>query len=223
MALHLNFYHEIHKQAEREARDPVKIGGLVALVVAIIAVGWYFYRMSEVSTVDGQRNSLLATWRTVEPELKKAEAGKDAVLARQKSNKLLIERLRGRFYWAPVLERLVDCTGLNVQLVSVSGELTEEGDAKSVNLSLKGVAAGEQPRTAAENFRRTLQEKFTAAYGSATALFDANSLEDEAETVNLNGQTLSTAAFRIRVKFAVGAPAPSASPVASPASKARSK
>ncbi len=219
MALHLNFYHEVHKKAEREARDPFKIAGLVALVIGIMATMWYFYRMAEVSKLEGQRRSLQSTWASVEPDLKQVEANKEAVLARQKSNKLLIERLQGRFYWAPVLERLVDSTGSNVQLLSVAGDLTEQGDVKSISLSLKGVAAGEQARTAAEAFRKTLQEKFTDAYGSASAVFDANSLEDEAETVNLNGQTLGMAAFRIRVKFAVASPSTSPSPAASPAHK----
>ncbi|XHR26945.1 MAG: hypothetical protein ACFUZC_13445 [Chthoniobacteraceae bacterium] len=221
MALHLNFYHEIHKQAVREARDPFKIAGLVALIIGIMATGWYFYRMSAVSKLEGQRQSLQAAWAKVEPDLKRAESTKAAVVARQKSNKLLIERLRGRFYWAPVLERLVDCTGPNVQLLSVAGELTEPENVKSISLSLKGVAAGEQARTAAEAFRKTLQEKLTVAYGSANAVFDSNSLEDAAETVNLNGQTLGMATFRIRVKFNIAAPAASPSPA--PSSKGAAK
>jgi hypothetical protein len=221
MALHLNFYHEIHKQAESEARYPFKIAGLVGLIIVILMVGWYFFRMSEVSKIEGQRRSLAATWGTVEPDLKKAEASKESVLARQKSNKLMVERLKGRFYWAPVLEHLVDSTGPNVQLLSVAGELTDLDGVKTVSLSLKGVAAGEQPRTAAEAFRKAVQKKFSSAYGSATALFDSNSLEDAAETVNLNGQTLATAAFRIRVKFTIAGPAGSPSPA--PASKGAAK
>lgn len=206
MLLHLNLYHEIHRQAERERRDPFKIAMLAGLLIVILMIGWYFHRYAAVSSVQRQCDTLRATWTGLEPELKKAEASKENVLARQKIHRVLLDYLRGRFYWGPVMGQIAEITPVNVQLISITGDLVEKDGAKNVTLYFKGVAAGDQPRTAAEQFRKALQEKFASAYGSASALFDANSLEEDAETVTLNGQTLGTAAFRIGVKFTVATP-----------------
>ena len=72
---------------------------------------------------------------------------------------------------------------------------------KTINVLLRGVAAGAQPRTAAEDFRRSLQERLAGKYNEVSVIFDANSLEDGADTVALEGQTLATATYRIRVQF----------------------
>lgn len=208
MALHLNFYHEIHRQSERERRDPVKIAGLVALLLVILMVGWYFYRYSEFSALQRKQRAVEVVWSKLEPEMKAAEGSKEALLARQKTNQFLVHRLHGRFYWATLLERLAAVTPVNVQIVTFAGDLEEDKEGKkTVNLLIKGIAAGEQPRTEAESFRRLLQEKLAMVYSGVSAVFDANSLEDGSETVLLHGQTLSTATFRIRVQFSVAAPA----------------
>ncbi len=212
MALHLNLYHEIHRMAERERRNPFKIAMLAGLLIVIGMTGWYFRRYAAVSGVQNQARGLRGTWSALEPELKKAETSKEDLLARQKAQKTLVDYLRGRFYWGPVLGTVAEVTPLNVQLTSLTGELVEKDGAKNVTLNFKGIAAGAQPRTAAEGFRKALQEKFSLAYGGAVALFDANSLEDGAETVTLNGQTLGTATFRISVKFAAAAPTPTPAP-----------
>lgn len=219
MALHLNLYHEIHRQAERERRDPFKIAMLLGVIVVIFMSGWYFRRHGAVSALQRQARALQSTWGAVEPELKKSETSKESALARQKAHRTLVEYLRGRFYWGPVLGQIADVTPANVQLVSVSGELQEKDGKKNLSLYFKGIAAGDQPRTAAEEFRKALQEKFAAVYGDASALFDANSLEDAAETVTVNGQTLGTATFRINVKFSVAAPSPPPAPAAKKANR----
>jgi Tfp pilus assembly protein PilN len=213
MALHLNLYHEIHKQSERERRDPFKIAGLVALLVAIVLVLGYFYRYSTVSSLERKRRELNAAWSQLEPEMKAAETNKEVLLARQKSNQVLMDRLQGRFYWAPFLEKFAAATPPNVQIVTLTGEVEDEKDnKKTVSVLMKGVAAGEQPRTAAEAFRRSLQEKLGAVYGEVTAVFDANSLEDGAETVQFNGKMLGTATFRIRVQFTAASSAAGGTP-----------
>jgi len=58
MALHLNLYHEIHRQAERERRDPVKLAGLAGVVFLVFLVFWYSYRLSVVRGVENKRNTL---------------------------------------------------------------------------------------------------------------------------------------------------------------------
>lgn len=212
MALHLNLFHEIHRQSERERRDPVKIAGLVGLLVMLCMVLWYFQRYSAVGALERQRRNVEANWNKLEPEMKAAAGNKEALLLRQKTNHILIDRLQGRFYWAPLLEKVASATSNLVQIVTLSGELEEDKEGKkTIRLLVRGIAASELPRTEAEAFRRTLQETLAKTYGDVSALFDANSLEDGTESVIVKGQSLPTATFRIRLQFTVAAPQPPAS------------
>lgn len=200
MALHLNLFHEIHKQAERERRDPVKLAALAALAVATALVIWYFCRLSAVGGVERHCNELRSTWASLEPKMKTAQENEPKLLAQQKSNAALVERIQGRFYWAPFLEKFAALTPLSVQVVSLTCDV-EAKPPRTPSVLVKGVAAGAQPRTAAEAYRRALQEGLSKSYGEVSAVFDANSLEDGAETVLLEGQTLGTATFRIRINL----------------------
>lgn len=200
MALHLNLFHEIHKQAERERRDPVKLAVLAGLAVVVLLVVWYFLRLSTVSGIERTRNGLRATWATLEPQMKAAAENEPKLVARQKSNEALIQRIQGRFYWASFLEKFASLTPPPIQVVSLVGDL-EEKQPRTVSVLVKGVAAGMQPRTVAEDYRRSLQEGLSKRYGPVAAVFDANSLEDGVDTAVLNGQTLPTATFRIRINL----------------------
>lgn len=212
MALHINLYHEIHKHAEMERRDPVKLASLGLLVAMILLVGWYFYRSSAVRGIERRRADLQAQWAKVEPQLKDALEKEPQLLTRQKSNQALVERLHGRFYWAPLLARFQALVPENVQIVSITGELepAPDGGRGTVSLLLKGMAAGALPRAAAEEFRQGLQAGLAPEYSGVTAVFDANSLEDGLEVIALNGQNLPTANFRIKVAFKQPASAPGA-------------
>ncbi|MDD5350692.1 MAG: hypothetical protein PHQ12_10825 [Chthoniobacteraceae bacterium] len=202
MAFHLNFYHEIHKQEERNRRDPVKLAWLGGLVLVICMALWYFYRLSEVSAVEARRNEVRRTWASLEPQGKDATGEEARLLALQKSNEELIARLHGRFYWAPFLEKLAAATPPFVQIVSLTGDLEAGRDKKQmVTVVVRGLSAGAQPRTAAEAYRRSLQESLGGIGTDISVVFDGNSLEDGAETVQFDGQALATASFRLRVQF----------------------
>jgi len=205
MALHLNLYHEIHKQAERERRDPVKLAGLAAVIVVVFLVLWFSYRLSAVTAVERKRNELQTNWKSLEPQMNAAGEKEIRALAQQKSNQALFERIHERFYWAPLLETFATTTPANIQIVSLAGDAGASKENKENNKAImvlvRGVAAGLQPRTAAEDYRRTLQERLAALYSEVSVVFDANSLEDGTETVTLEGQMVATATFRIRVQF----------------------
>ena len=201
MALHLNLYREIHRQAARERRNPVKLAALAGLVFLLFLVLWYVYRLNTVSSLERKRADMQHTWVTLEPKMKEAVESEPALLAQQKSNQMLVEWVHQRFYWGPFLEKLVEVTPSNVQIVTLMGTVDPNKEKKTVDVLVKGVAAGVQPRTSAEEYRRSLQEGFAQVYGEVTAAFDANSLEDSPDTVQLDGQTLNTATFRIRLQL----------------------
>jgi len=202
MALHLNLYHEIHKQAQRERRDPVKLAWLLAVMVLVFLVMWFSYRLSTVNAVERKRNELQTTWSSLEPQMNAAGENETRSLAQQKSNQALMERIHERFYWAPLLETLAETTPSHIQIVSLTGDTgAGKENKKGIMLLVRGVAAGSQPRTAAEDYRRTLQDRLALVYSEVSAMFDANSLEDGTETVTVGGQTMATATFCIRVQF----------------------
>ena len=202
MALHLNLYHEIHRQAQRERRDPVKLAGLAAILFVVFLVCWFSYRVSGVNAVERKRNELRIAWSRVEPQMKQAMENESRLLAQQKSNQALVERIHERFYWASFLDKCAAATPAHIQMLTFTGELgVDKENKKTVNVLLRGVAAGAQPRTAAEDYRHALQERLAKIYSEVSVVFDANSLEDGADAVTLDGQTLGTATFRIRVQF----------------------
>lgn len=212
MALHINLYHEIHKQADRERRDPIKLASLGLVVLLLLLVLWYFYRASAVRGIEARRNELKAQWTKLEPQLKASLDNEPKLLVRQKTNQALVERLQGRFYWAPMLAQLQSIVPQNVQIISLAGDIdpSKDGSTPPMSLLIRGVAAGTLPRAAAEEFRQALQTGFAQVYREVSVVFDANSLEDGLEMIQLNGQTLPTANFKIRVLFRQPAVSPEA-------------
>ena len=222
MALHINLYNELQKEAQARRRDPAKLAMLGGVALAVLMVFYYGYRRSAVAALDAHAGGLRAEWTRLQPDQTAAKAREAELMVQQKANEALVERLQGRFYWAPFLERLGRAVPANVQIASLVGEFSDR--KKPVSVLLNGIAAGQQPRTVADDFLKTLQQKLSKDYEALTAQFDANSLEDGAATVDLNGQALPTATFRIRLQFKAEPPAPAqAAATPSPTPRVRKK
>jgi Tfp pilus assembly protein PilN len=199
MALHINLYHEVHKQEEQRRRDPFKLAGLGVILIFLAFVCYYFYRTEVVHRVEAQLSDLQAAWAKLEPQATAAQTREAGLLTQQKANEALIDRLQSRFYWAPFLGQIASVAPRNVQIMSLAGDLTARKGP--VNVLLTGIAAGQQPRTAAEAFRLSLQQKMATSFYGVSATFDSNSLEDSPEVIQLDGQALATATFKIRLHF----------------------
>jgi len=199
MALNLNFYHEQHKEEYERARDPLKLAGKGALAVLIIAVLYYAYRLQEVSKVTKEAARIRAEWAKLEPAKKKAEAREQELLKGQKTHKALVERLRRRFLFAPVLAQIQEAMDPGIQLQVLMAEAGREEGSLS-GLQLVGVAAGMQPRRAAEEFRLRLQNVLSGSYATAFVRYDGtNSLEETSDIVETENGALGVARFRLRV------------------------
>lgn len=197
MALHLNFYHEIQKDAHVRARDPIKLAGLAAAGVALLFLGYYFYRSSEVSEVQRQANAMRSEWQKIEPQVANAEEQEKELIALQKKNKNLVTRLEGRFYWAPLLELIASGTPDVVQLTDLEGKLSN----RQVTLMISGLAAGEQPRLVAEQFRAGLEERLEGVYQQSKATFAGSSLEETGRQIEINQKRLSIVRFTVEATF----------------------
>ena len=199
MALHINLYNEIQKAELARRRDPLKLASFAGIAFAVLLAFYYLYRWNAVSGVDSEAKRLLAEWSKVEPRQKQAIAQEQDLRNQQKANQLLVERVQNRFYWGPIFEELASVVPRNVQITSLVGDADLQ--KPPVTLLLAGVAAGQEPRTVAEQFRLALQQKLAATRKEVLVSFDANSLEDSPNTISLDGKSLATATFKIRVQL----------------------
>ena len=221
MALHINLYNELQQEAEARRRDPVKLATLGGVLFVCALVAYYLYRSSEVAVMQTRVRGLQAEWAKLEPQDKAARTRETELLQQQKNNQSLIDRIQGRFYWASFLDRFVAAVPANVQITSLIGDC--QTTAKPVSVILTGIAAGQQARGVAEQFRIGLQQKLSAYYAELTARFDANSLEDSPTPADIDGKSLPTATFRIRLEFNCKPPVPEQTPAPSATPRAPKK
>lgn len=214
MAFQLNLYHELHKEAQERARDPFKLATYGGIAIALLLLLYYGFLLMSVHDAEHRARTLKQQWAQLEPEAKEAVQMEGELLAAQETNKALIRRLHNRFYWAPLLEQFVAVVPAEVQIQTMEC-LGEGNEPKRVNL--RGLAAGTQPRSVAEAFRRTLLEKLGEQYDAVTVSYSGHdSLTETSDTVTLNGETLAVARFGFKIEFTPRSNA--AEPAASPKS-----
>jgi len=202
MALHLNLYHEIQKTKALKRRDPLKISlyGLGAIAIAFAV--FYFVQLLHMHSILDELNTVKAQQDKILPLAKAAKKREDELAIKQKATDALVKRIEGRFYWAPILERVMQVVPREVQITRLSGDVPSDGLSHCV-ISLDGLSAGSDPRKVAEDLRTALAETFTPKFKNVTSTF--KTLEDGAEMVMLDGKQVPTATFAISVQLSFGA------------------
>jgi hypothetical protein len=207
MALHLNLLHEEILEQRQRQRDPLKIGmmvlgGLGALM--LLYYMWNAYKTLEI------RNRLAQTqrdWAKVEPKVTAAQKRSAELNSIISTTKVLDGIIDGRFYWGPFLEKLSRCVALNAQLTNIDGTVLEDN---KVSVTIEGLAAGREPRAAAEELRQLLLEQLGQGYNETKVEF--KTLEDLDTIVNIGGSNLGMAHFGLNVTFTTGAAKPTPPP-----------
>jgi hypothetical protein len=98
-------------------------------------------------------------------------------------------------------------------LTSIEGSLLE--DTKGVSVLVEGVAAGHEPRSAAEDLRQMLGEQLAQGYSDVKVEFKA--LEDLDTVVSVGGTSMAMAHYILAVNFNPRpAPKSAASPSTAP-------
>jgi hypothetical protein len=207
MALRLNLYHEIDKEALARRRDPFKLASYAGALVVVLLIAFYFYRSGQVSTIKADTAQLTKEWAKLKVASDAAKAREEELLKQKAANKALIDRLQGRFYWAPFIQQLGEIIPPNIQITSFSSNLSPN---KTMVCLFSGLAAGIEPRGEAELFRSSTEQKLSKIYSKVSVKFDLNSLEDSTQMVILDGKTLAAVTFRIRAEFSVEPPTPAA-------------
>jgi hypothetical protein len=197
MALHLNLLHEEILEQRQRQRDPLKIGMMVLAALGALMVAYYLWNAYKVLAIRNQLGQAQHDWAKVEPKVTAAQKRSAELNGIISTTKVLDGMIDGRFYWAPLLEKLSRCVALNAQLTAIDGTVQEDG---KITVIADGLAAGREPRAAAEELRQLLAEQLSQSYKEVKVEFKA--LEDLDTIVNIGGSNQAMARFNISVTFA---------------------
>ena len=207
MALHLNLLHEEISAQRQRQRDPLKIGMMVLGAVAALMLVYYMWNAYKTLAIRSRLSQVQHEWSKVEPKVTTAQKRAAELNSIISTTKVLDGIIDGRFYWAPFLEKLSRCVAPNAQLTSLDG--TVQDDTK-INITIEGLAAGREPRAAAEELRQLLLEQLGQSYNEVKVEFKA--LEDLDTIVNIGGASMGMARFGLNVTFTTVATKPTAPP-----------
>ena len=216
MALHLNLLHEEILEQRQRQRDPLKLGVLALIscgTLMFLYYSWSAYRTLELKSKLG---AVDRAWVKLEPNVTAAQKKVAELQNIIKTTRALDDYIEGRFFWAPVLQTIARCVAPNTQLTSLDGTVLDDG--KGVNVTIEGVAAGREPRAAAEDLRQMLAEQLRQNYSDVKVEFKA--LEDLDTTVNLGGTRVPMARYNLNVTFG---PKIAAQPTSTPSARQKKR
>jgi hypothetical protein len=218
MALHLNLLHEQIAEKRQRQRDPLKLGMFALLAVGTLMALFYMWRGYQTLEIKRRLSSAQAEWAKIEPRMAAAEKRSTELNTIIGTTKVLDEMIDGRFFWAPLLERISRCVAPNAQVTSIDGSIRD--DNKVVTVSLEGMAAGREPRSAAEELRQLLTEQLAQVYTDVKVEF--RTLEDLDTIVKVAGANMTMARYTLTATFNPAAPE-AAKPAATPAARSPKK
>ncbi len=213
MALHLNLLHEEIAEQRQRQRDPLKLGMMALGTIAVLMALFYMWKGYQTLGIKSRLAVVEADWAKVEPKVTAAQKRSKELNGIIDTTKVLDTMIEGRFFWAPLLQKLSLCVAPNAQVTSLDGSVNDE--TKVVTVSLEGIAAGREPRAAAEELRQLLLEQLGRSYTEVKVEF--KTLEDLDTIVNVAGANMAMARFTIAVTFNAVA----ASEAKAPATSAR--
>lgn len=193
MALHLNLLHEEILQQRLRQRDPLKIGMMVLAGIGALMFLWYIGKAYQTLAIRNRLNTIQQNWNKIEPKVTAAQKRSADLKEIIGTTKVLDEMINSRFYWAPFLEKLSRCVALNAQVTSIDGTVLD--DEKNVNVMIEGLAAGREPRAAAEELRQLLLEQLGQSYHNVNIEF--KTLEDLDTLVKIGGANMAVAHFAL--------------------------
>ena len=201
MALRLNLYHEVHMAKALKRRDPLKLSMYALVAVIACFASYYLIEVVKLHGINTELARVKKEFDKLEPQAKAAKKREEELHSSMKAGDLLVKHVESRFYWAPMLEQIMQVVPRDVQLTRVAGDLTGDG-LRRCSLSLDGLSAGADPRKVAEDLRTALAEKFSPKYRNVSSKF--RTLEDGTEMVMLDGKQVPTATFAINVELFSG-------------------
>jgi hypothetical protein len=216
MALHLNLLHEEILEQRQRQRDPLKIGMMVLVGIGAFMFLYYIWNGYRTLEIKSRLSAVEHDWAKIEPKVTAAQKRSAELNGIISTTRVLDRMIDDRFFWAPFLEKLARCVAPNAQLTGIEGSMLE--DNKGVAVTIEGVAAGREPRSAAEDLRQMLLEQLGQSYKDVKIEFKI--LEDLDTIVNVGGTNLATARYVLTVNLN---PSPAAKPGVSPSPSPKNK
>jgi hypothetical protein len=207
MALHLNLLHEEIREQRQRQRDPLKIGMMVLGGLGALMLLYYLWNAYKVLEIRNRLSQAQHDWAKVEPKVTAAQKRSTELNGIISTTKVLDGMIEGRFFWAPFLEKLSRCVALNAQVTSIDGTAQDDG---KISVTVEGLAAGREPRAAAEELRQLLLEQLSQSYREVKVEFKA--LEDLDTIVNIGGSNQNMAHFGLNATFSTGSAKPATTP-----------
>jgi hypothetical protein len=212
MALHLNLLHEEILEQRQRQRDPLKIGVMVLVSFGVFMVLYYMWNAYRTLEIKGRLSVIEREWAKVEPTVTTAQKRSTELDNIIKTTRVLDDYVESRFFWGPFLQKVAVCIAPNAQLTSIEGSVLD--DNKGITVAVEGVAAGREPRSAAEDLRQMLSEQLAQNYSDVKVEFKA--LEDLDTIVNVGGTNMAMARYTLTVNFNPGPATKNASVSPSP-------
>jgi Tfp pilus assembly protein PilN len=217
MPLHVNLYHEVQRQEQARQRDPLRLGMLAVLIIAIGFVANYFVVLGRAHSISVRYSGLGDEWSTIEAKAKDAKARQDELDNEVKASDAMVKTVEGRLYWAPILDQILKTVPRTVQLTHVGADAPGDDTATTSVLTISGISSAGEPRKEAEALRIALDTRLGAQFKHVTSVF--KTLDDSDQFVVLDGLRLPTANFTMEFQIQVRDPIAAATPP--PAHRAR--
>jgi hypothetical protein len=212
MALRLNLLHEEILEQRQRQRDPLKIGMIVLASCGVVLFTYYAWNAYKTIEIKARLGHVAADWKKIEPEVTKAQKRSTELTNIINTTRFLDDYIDSRFFWGPLLEKLARCVPPNAQVTSFEGQSLDEEKGGDISITIDGVAAAREPRSAAEDLRQMLLEQLGKSYHDVKAEFKA--LEDVETLANIGGTNVPMSHYILLITFKSKA---SAKPVATPA------
>ena len=107
MALRLNLNHEILQAERARQRDPLKLSLWGLGVIAAGFAAYYFFQLAKMSVISQEFAQKKAEFDKVQPKAVAAKSREDELSETIRAGETIVQRIEGRFYWAPMIEELV--------------------------------------------------------------------------------------------------------------------
>ena len=211
MALHLNLLHEEILEQRQRQRDPLKIGMLVLCSCGALLFLYYAWNAYRTLEIKAKLNSVEAEWKKLEPKVTQAQKRSAELTELINTTRVLDDYIDNRFFWGPFLEKLSRCVPPNAQITSLEGNLLDEDKGGGIVITIDGVAAAREPRSAAEDLRQMLLEQLGKNFHDVKAEF--KTLEDVETVANIGGTNVPMSRYVLSITFNPNAAAkPGATP-----------
>ena len=198
MALQLNLLHEQFTEERQRQRDPLKIGIMVLVGLAALLVLYYMWSAYQTLHIKARLSALEHDWAKVEPKVTAAQKRMQELNGIINTTRVLDDRIEGRFFWAPLLERIAGCVAPNTQLTGLNGSADPN---KGVDLVIDGFAVGREPRAVAEDLRQMLIEQLGQnSLGIQPLPHPKNAQPSETEEVMVDEVVLGSPAQQAQVQ-----------------------